>query len=242
MRLGVFLLNWIGDVVMATPALRAMRKLAGDDGQLVGIMRPYVADVLAGTGWLDQQIFYKKPKLRLGVARREVYQAMRAARLDRVILLTNSASTAWMAWRSGARERFGYGGQARSWLLTKRFPHPYAEDGGRLATLDAYRQLAEASGCGPTSTLMELATTQADEQAADAVWKQLQLPPGERVVVFNSGGAFGAAKQWPDEYFAELARRIVGDGKHSVLINCGPTERAIARSIVAQVNDPRVVS
>ena len=49
MRLGVFLPNWVGDVVMATPALRTMRKFVGDDGQLVGIMRPYVAEVLAGT-------------------------------------------------------------------------------------------------------------------------------------------------------------------------------------------------
>ena len=54
MRLGVFLPNWVGDVVMATPALRALRKLVGTEGQLVGIMRPYVAEVLAGTTWLDR--------------------------------------------------------------------------------------------------------------------------------------------------------------------------------------------
>ena len=188
------------------------------------------------------KLFTTNRRLRLGVARRDVYQSLRAARLDRVILLTNSVRTAWMAWRSGARERFGYGGQGRSWLLTKRFQHPIAKDGGRLATIDAYRQLAEAAGCEPTSLQMELATTQADEAAADAVWQRLQLPPGERVVVLNSGGAYGTAKQWPEGHFAELARRIVSDGKYSVLVNCGPSERAIARSIVAQACNARVVS
>ena len=72
MRLGVFLPNWVGDVVMATPALRAMRRFVGDDGQLVGIMRPYVAEVLTGTSLLDQQITYDKPTSRLAVASREV--------------------------------------------------------------------------------------------------------------------------------------------------------------------------
>ena len=241
MRLGVFLPNWIGDVVMATPALRAMRKLAGDDGQLVGIMRPYVADVLAGTNWFDQQIMYDKPPYRLGVAGGEVYRALREAKLDRIILLTNSLSTAWIARRSGARERYGYAGQGRSWFLTKCFEHP-SREGRPLPTIDAYRHLAEASGCAPTSPIMELATTPADEAAADAAWEKLRLPPGDRVVVLNSGGAYGAAKQWPNEHFADLARRIVTAGPHSVLVNCGPAERDIALAIVAKADDPRVVS
>jgi heptosyltransferase-2 len=147
-----------------------------------------------------------------------------------------------MAWRSGARERFGYGGQARSWLLTNRLDQPLADDGAPLATIDAYRQLAEAAGCEPTSPRLELATTDADEVAANAVWQRLRLPPGDRVVVLNSGGAYGAAKQWPVEHFAALARRIVDGGEYSVLVNCGPSERAIARDIVAKANDRRVAS
>ena len=242
MRLGIFLPNWVGDVVMATPALRAMRKFVGDGGQLIGIMRPYVAEVLAGTTWLDQQIIYDKPANRWAFASPDVYQSLRAAKLDRVVLLTNSLRTAWMAWRSGARERFGYRGQARSWLLTNRLDQPLADDGGPLATIDGYRQLAEAAGCEPTSPRLELATTDADESAADAVWRRLQLPPGDRVVVLNSGGAYGAAKQWPVEHFAALARHIVDGGEYSVLVNCGPSEREIARDIAAKANDRRVVA
>ncbi len=242
MRLGVFLPNWVGDVVMATPALRAMRKLVGDEGQLVGIMRPYVAEVLAGSNLLHQRIIYKKPARWKGIAGREVYQALRSAQLDRAILLTNSMSTAWMAWRSGAHERYGYRGQARSWLLTKRFSQPIADDGEPIPTIDGYRHLAEAAGCEPVSTRLELATTAADEVAADTVWEKLRLPSGDQVVVLNSGGAFGAAKLWPAEHFAELARRIVAGGKYSVLVNCGPAEREVAREIVAKANVPGVVS
>jgi heptosyltransferase II len=242
MRLGVFLPNWVGDVVMATPALRAMRKLVGNEGRLVGIMRPYVADVLAGTTWLDENIIYDKPARRLAVAGGEAYRQLRAARLDCVVLLTNSLRTAWMAWRSGARERIGYRGDARSWLLTKRLTLPRAAAGGPIATIDSYLRLSQAAGCEPCPPRLELSTTAADEQAADQIWERLRLPHGEQVAVLNSGGAFGAAKHWPAEYFAELARRIVNRGEYTVLVNCGPAERDIAHEIAAKANHARVVS
>ena len=59
MRLGIFLPNWIGDVVMATPALDSLRHLAGDEGHVVGVMRPYVNDVVEGLGYFDRTIHYK---------------------------------------------------------------------------------------------------------------------------------------------------------------------------------------
>jgi heptosyltransferase-2 len=245
MRIAIVLPNWIGDVVMATPAIRALRKLAGPDGQLIGLMRPYVAEVLAGTSWLDSQILYVKPKSKIRIAAPDVYQGLREARLDRVVLLTNSLRTAWIAWWSGARERIGYKGQGRSWMLTNRMAMPrIGADGKQISTIESYLRLAEAAGCEAESPRLELATTLADERAADEVWQWLRLPPGHEVVVFNTGGAYGAAKIWPAEHFAELAKQIVnrrGD-KLWVLVNCGPAEREIARDIVARSGSPRVVS
>jgi heptosyltransferase-2 len=245
MRIAVFLPNWVGDVVMATPAIRALRKLAGRDGKLIGLMRPYVADVLDGTSWLDSQIVYRKPKNPFQVASADVYRELRAAKLDLVVLLTNSMRTAWIARRSGARERVGYAGEGRSWLLTRGInPRPYHKDGSLVSTIDGYLHLVEAAGCEPESPRLELGTTETDERAADAVWRDLQLPPGNSVVVLNTGGAYGAAKLWPAEYFAELAKRIVtrrGD-RLSVLVNCGPAEREMARDIVAAAASPHVVS
>jgi heptosyltransferase II len=238
MRVGVFLPNWIGDVVMATPALRALRERAGRQGRLIGIMRPYVADVLAGTNWLHQSIVYDKQPGRFPFASREVYQQLRCAEMDCVVLLTNSLRTAWMAWRSGARERIGYAGDMRSWLLTSRLARPQAS----TATIDSYLQLAAAAGAAAGSTRLELATTATEELAADAVWQTLGLPPGQRVVLLNSGGAYGAAKRWPAEHFVELARQIVADDRWSVLVNCGPAERQIAKEIESKAGDARVVS
>jgi heptosyltransferase-2 len=208
-------------------------------------MRPYVADVLAGTNWLDSQIIYSKPTNPLLVADRDVYRALRAERPDCIVLLTNSIRTAWIAWRSGAQKRIGFGGQGRSWLLSKRISATRSESSGeKLATIDQYLRLAEAAGCEAEPPRLELATTAADERAADQVWKRLKLPPGNEVIIVNTGGAYGAAKIWPAEHFAELAKRIVGrsEGKYWVLVNCGPAEREIARDIAAQSGSPRVLS
>lgn len=242
MRLGVFLPNWVGDIVMATPALRALRKFVGPDGRLIGILRPYVAEVLAGTTWLDEQIIYERPSGRFGFTNAAIIQQLRSARLDVVVLLTNSLRTAWMAWRSGARTRIGFRKDLRSLLLTKPTRMPRAADGGPIATVDGYLLLAGIAGCPPEPPRLELATTADDERVADAAWQKLRLPPGDRVVVLNCGGAYGAAKLWPAEYFGELARRIVTNDDLHVLVNCGPVEREIARNIVAAANSPNVVS
>jgi heptosyltransferase-2 len=215
LRLGVFLPNWIGDVVMATPALRALRKYVGPQGRLVGIMRPYVAEVLAGTTWLDEQILCDKPRSRFRLAEPQVYRELRAAKLDQVLLLTGSFRTAWIAWRSGAPQRIGHVGDARAWLLTKRLIPPQAPAGEPpIPAIQNYLSLAEAVGCPREAGRLELATTDADERAADAAWCQLGLPQPSNVVILNSGGAYGTAKHWPVEHFADLARRIVsGSGE-----------------------------
>ena len=93
MKLGIFLPNWIGDVVMATPAIRALRQFVGRSTPLVGVMRPYVADVLAGTSWLDEQLFYDPHSREPALGTWPLISRLREHRLDAVVLLTNSLRT-----------------------------------------------------------------------------------------------------------------------------------------------------
>jgi heptosyltransferase-2 len=89
---------------------------------------------------------------------------------------------------------------------------------------------------------MELSTTAADERVADAAWARLGLAPDAVTAVINTGGAFGAAKDWPAIRFAQLAARLATQRGLSVIINCGPSERDAARWIAASARHPRVVS
>jgi heptosyltransferase-2 len=242
LKIGVFIPNWIGDAAMCTPTLRALRRKF-TEARIVGIMRPYVADVLAGTNWLDDRIFFQSHSPDPAQRMRAVLAAMRVERFDAIVLLTNSFRTALLAWASRAPVRVGYARYHRGPLLTHKLYCPRA---GRrrlpVPEIDAYLQVAYALGCPRESPRMELATLPADEAAADRVWEKWNLPPGDQVVVFNSSGAYGAAKLWPTEYFAELARRLATTRGLAVLVACGPNEREIASQIVARADHPRVVS
>jgi len=237
MNIGIFLPNWLGDVVMATPTLRALRKHFGPEAHLVGIMRPYLTELLQGTGWLDEQWLYHKRAKDPQQRPRALIRRMRKLGFDLIVLLPNSFSAAWIAWRAGARKRVGYARYGRGPLLTGKV---HAQ--GDRPMVDYYLELARAVGCAEESQRLELAVTENDQRTADQVWHDLNLPADGRVITFNCSGAYGAAKLWPIEHFAELAGRIVDRMDHDVLVMCGPAEREIARDIVRLAGHRRVVS
>ncbi len=209
---------------------------------MVGIMRPSVADVLTGTPWLDDGLLYD-PRAKTPERRGwRLWRRLRQQRFDEVVLLSNSLRTGMLAAASGARRRIGYARYGRGLLLTTKLQPP--RQAGRLARLpmvDYYLELAYAAGCAAEERRLELGTTGDDELAADSVWGQFALRDG-RVVVLNSSGAFGAAKLWPVEYSAQLARRVAEQLDSDVLVLCGPSERESARQIVALAAHPRVFS
>jgi heptosyltransferase-2 len=241
MKLAVFLPNWIGDVIMATPALRALRRHFGPEASIVGIAKPYVAPVLEGTPWLNDLWLVDPGSVDPGQSARAMIRRLRAMRIDTAVLFPNSFRTAWIAWRGGARQRAGYVRYGRGPLLNVRLFAPMEGDRySPCSTLDYYLEIAYALGCPPEPPRMELAATACDETQADEVWRALGLRNG-RVVAFNSGGAYGIAKHWPDEYGAELARMIVGSLDHDVLVLCGPGEQERAATLAGRAG-PRVFS
>jgi heptosyltransferase-2 len=242
-NLGVVLPNWLGDAVMATPTIRALREHFGSSARLIGIMKPKIGEVLEGLPWFDERLLYERGRNGSEMRVRRLVTELRQRRLDKIVLLPNSLSSAVIAWLSGAGERIGYDRDLRGGLLTHRLK-PLWQDGryAPVSAVDYYLRLATSMGCSVRSRRVELATTQADEDAASALWDHHHLHQAASVVAFNTGGAFGAAKHWPTEYFAELARRIIRNWDANVLVLCGPAERETAAEIARQAADPRVIS
>ena len=80
------------------------------------------------------------------------------------------------------------------------------------------------------------------ERSAEVVWRDLGLRNDGRVITLNSGSSNGEARSWPIEHFGELARRIVEQFDHDVLMMCGPKEHRAARDIVRRAGHDRVFS
>lgn len=241
-RIALFLPNWIGDVVMATPAIRAVRE-RNPKAELVAVCKPYVADVLAGAPWFQETILFDKggPRERRlwSVARR-----LRQSRVDGALLFPNSFRTALLARLGGCRRVVGFARYGRGLLLSTRL-HPKTDARGRIVpspVIDDYNRLAVALGTDDPGHRMELFTTPAEEGAADEVWKQFGLGRYSRVVGLNPGAAFGASKHWPTESFAALARRMAQQLGCGVLVLCGPGERDTARRIAEESRSPNVFS
>lgn len=238
-RVLIFIPNWVGDVVMATPALRAMR-LQFPTARIVHLMRPYVAEVLGGLRFCDEQVFWpagRQPmRKRWGEFTRLVWE-LRRERFDMAVLLTNSFRTAFMARLVRAERRVGYLRDGRGGLLTD--PLPTVKSGKRyvpVPALDYYNRIARYLGCEKVHDRMELATVSADEAAIDT---RLGAAGDKRpLVVLNPGANFGWAKCWPAEYFAALSDMLIDRLGARVIASTTPRERSIADRIRAAARRP----
>ena len=243
MNIVVFCPSLIGDTVMATPTFRALRKRY-PSGRLTAVVKPNVAPVLDGLSWFDEVVpFHPKAKDREHRTR-PLVRRLRADRPDAAVLLPNSIRTAWISRLAGIPRRVGYDRYARGWLLTDRLQPPRDAKGKLLPCpiVEYYLALAHALDCPGDGLPLELATTPADEAAADEALAALGVDASAGLVCLNTGGAFGPAKAWPVESFGILARRLAEECGAAVVALCGPSEREESRRIAELAAHPGVVS
>jgi heptosyltransferase-2 len=240
MKIALFLPNWIGDAVMATPALRAIRTRF-PEAEILAVLRRPIDEVLAGTGLVDRVLAWSPRGREPWEGGWRMALRLRAEQIDLAVLFPNSIRSAWMGFAAGAKRRLGFARGGRSWLLTdpvlpkpRGTPHP---------VIDEYLRLTAHLGCSADSRTMELSLLTEDEERLADFWVTQTAEVRSRPwIALNPGGAFGAAKHWPVGHFAGLARRIASKLERTALVLCGPAERGQAREIVRLAQHPQVVS
>jgi len=226
MTIAVALPNWVGDAVMATPTLRALRRGFPEE-RILAVLRPYVRPVLDPNPWTDA--FVETDKTPVGMAR-----AVRALRRESPhvgLLLPNSLRSAVLLSLAGVSRRIGYRRGGRGWLLTDSLEPP--RHGRRFAPtpqVTYYLALAGAVGAPTDDRRLELATTEADEATATAAYGQADLDPA-RTVLLCPGYAFGPAKGWPAGHWAGVARGARERFGFRAAVLAGPKEAALARAV-----------
>lgn len=243
-RVVVFLPGWIGDAVMATPALRAVRQRFAHS-RISWVAKPGVLNALQGSSWTDGTVASGNKG---GISKfAEPWSLARKIRKDLggapdlAILLSNSMRTGLAAFLSGAKTRVGQALHGRRFLLSDAI-EPKKDGAGNLRPfpiIEVYNEIARVAGCADPGLKMELFTTRSDEADAAQAWAVAGFRPGLRVVGIHAGAAFGAAKLWPIERFAEVANELAVRG-NGVFVLGGPAEAAQARDLVARANHPMV--
>ncbi|MEM8875111.1 MAG: lipopolysaccharide heptosyltransferase II [Planctomycetota bacterium] len=217
--------SWVGDCVMATPTLRALRQRF-PEAHIAYLMRRHLKPIYTGMPWADRLLTHRKiglPRLAARLAK---------GRFDAAILLPNSFRTALLVKTAGIPRIIGYDRDGRGFLLTDKLL-PYKQNGRFVPRpmIPTYLGIAHYLGSGKTSERMELFVT--DDDAADgaAVLERGGLPP-DGYMLLNPGANYGSAKCWPPKYFAEVADKLADQGL-AVGITGAPKEKPIVADILA---------
>jgi heptosyltransferase-2 len=213
-RLVVLAPNWLGDAVMALPALADLRRHFADAHMTVA-GRGAVASLFAMVPGVDA---VRTLPGRGGIAAFRTWKddvaALAAGGFDTALLFPNSFASALIASRAGIAERWGLATDMRGRLLTRAAPKPKAA--GHQASY--YQALVAAFGVanGPPYAQVE------------APGLEPGLAPAGRYVVFAPGAAYGKAKQWPPHRFADLAGQLLGSGLGVTLVGSSADQAACA--------------
>ncbi len=222
--------NWLGEAVMALPAMAAIRA-AFRERTLVVAGTPSIAPLfLEDTSARADEV--------LTVQKGTEAATLRASAVDLAILFPNSFRAAWAAWRADIADRWGFRAGGRSLLLTR----PVRRPRGRMHQSEYYLHLIRQLGLEAPVVLPAIAITAATRRRVEALLDRTPLERPAPIVGIAPGAAYGYAKRWPADRVAELVRRLSARGAVPVLVG-GASDRDAAREIESSVGaDARLVN
>jgi lipopolysaccharide heptosyltransferase II len=234
-RLVLFAPNWLGDAVMALPAIADVRR-ALPDAFVAVAARPSIAPLFALVPGIDGVTALETPRgMRSVSAWREIGRELKDGGFDTAILFPNSYRAALVAARAGIPERWGYRTDWRGYLLTR----PVAAPSG-VHQVDYYRRLVEALGFPNGSADPVLRIDEAVRARSAALLTEAGWDGKAPLVALAPGAAYGGAKRWPPASFGELATALAGDGVTSVLVGSAADQATGAEVLAAAPATPVV--
>lgn len=209
--------NWLGDAVMALPAVRNLKTMLEDDPLTVAAPEKLAA-LWQRCPFVDQVIALERPRNLEATARQ-----LRGGKFGSAVLLPNSLRSAAEAWRAGIPQRLGYARGGRGLLLTRTIPAP-SRNPDRLHQRFYYLDLVTALG-GPS----------------DASLPKLRKDPttvtGSRglVLAICPGAEYGPAKRWPVENFVAVARHFMATRKAKIVLLGAAVDMPVAEEFARQL-------
>jgi len=225
--------NWVGDTILTYPSVQGVKELF--PRARVSILIPEtLIDLWKTFPYIDDIIPFQKRK-GVGSIREDVRisQTMRRGRFDLAIIFPRSFRSAFQIFLARIPIRIGYQDEGRSIFLThnirrkQEFLHTHR--------VHYYRKLIEPLGNLGKTPSPQLVLRKEDRDWADHKIREMGLLDGRPLIGFNPGAAYGLAKCWPPDRFAELGQRLSERWKATVLIFGREEERAMAVRILERI-------
>ena len=230
--------NWLGDVAMCTPALRALRRQF-PEARLTVAGRASACALLDGLPWIDRLLpIPNRPGLG---AMLKLRGRLKPHARDLAVIFPHSFRNALLASIAGARRRVGYDRDGRALLLTDAVPP--CREGGRIKPIymaKEYLDLVSVLGCEDDGAGLELHADAGESKAVlECIQRARESGGGKGPLVgIAPGAAFGPSKRWPAERYAAVADRMAeAHGACCVLIT-GPEEEDTREAVRAAARTP----
>jgi heptosyltransferase-2 len=241
--------NWIGDAVLAMPAVGLLRRRF-PDAELVALAVPIIGELLYHHPDLDRVSTYDRTGEHAGLAGRlRMIRTLHAERFDLCVLFSNAFESALIARLAGIPDRLGYRRDGRGFLLNRGIAVPNK----KLHQRDYYLHLVE-EGLGaddetPRGNLLPTLWLLPEErESAPRFLSSISLnsppsplPPIPEFVGLNPGAAYGSSKRWEPARFAEVADRLAASHGVRIVVFGGAGDRETAREIAEAMKQPPVL-
>ncbi len=205
--------NWLGDTIMSLPALAALRKWLPQED--IHVVCPgHLADLVGMAGVADRVWGWPEGSW-------QRIALLRSIKASKAILFPNSFRSAWIALWAGVPRRWGYGGQWRSFLLNPCVPAARRPKAAHHSEL--YLELLRAMGWDGEQGPVHIAVPEEAKKWALGIVGQ---GSSDRCVVgVCPGAAYGPAKRWPADRFAQAARSLMRSHRARVILMGSAGER-----------------
>jgi heptosyltransferase II len=221
--------NWLGDAVMNTPALCAIRQ-SFPEARITLLVTPLVAQLFSPHDWVDEVMIYDRKGRHKGAAGRfRIAGELRARRFDLAILLQNAIDAALITRLAGIPRRMGTRTDGRGFLLTHGFKQKTLDS--RLHHVDYYLEMLKNFGITAPEKRQLLCLAETERDAARERLRMAGINPGDFLIGINPGAAYGSAKRWYPERFAAAGAELARQWGAKLLVFGGPGEVAIAGDI-----------
>jgi heptosyltransferase II len=223
----VWLPSPMGDGILCTPALRAIRDYF-KTSKITYIANKIVREILTPSAFNDSWLNLSSDNP-ITIALQ-----LKKRRFTHAILLKNSFASALAVLLAGIHQRIGYAREKRDLLLTDKIYPPRLPNGKYApnSMIDYYLAIAGKLGADITNKKMDLFIDPQDEKNMREKLPEIAGATGP-VIILVPGGAFGPSKLWPAERFAKAADKLIDDFNAMVIISVAPiaAEKEIAEKI-----------
>jgi lipopolysaccharide heptosyltransferase II len=222
--------NWLGDAVLALPAIGAVRRAL--PGATLAIAAPASIAPL-----FEEQTPAAQDEL-LTLRDKHDSTTLRNASFDAALLLPNSFRSAWVARQAGIRERWGYAASFRGPLLTRAVKRPR-----KLHHARYYAELVAQLGMPVDDAAPRVTPVAATVERASALLVKEGFDGDTPIVGFAPGAAYGHAKRWPPARVAETIARLSKQHGTRCLLVGAAADRGAGREIESALPaDVRIVN